>query len=128
MTTTTLQFGPVRVEDRNGDWRWQVRTTADGLYRVTVSTCLLGPREGPQAIRDVVYACVRDADGVGWSLIGRHRVIGAAVARCERHARMAGRAARRKEKEERRKERAEARKKKRSRMLRRGKRREKMTG
>jgi len=61
---------------------WQSRC---GRYRVVHSQCVLGPRNGPDAVPDVWYALVRQAGQ--WRLISRHRRRGPAERACLKHFR-----------------------------------------
>lgn len=56
--------------------------TVCGKYRVVLSVCLYGPKEGPQAILDTYYS-MKLEDG-HWSTISKHRQKNAAEKSVER--------------------------------------------
>ena len=75
-----------RVETTKYDFRHRVWRSRCGRYKIVHSVCLLGPREGPEALPPVWYAmkarpgCV---DGKCFDIVSKHRVRNAAVRACE---------------------------------------------
>lgn len=84
-----------RVFTTTADFRHREWKSKCGQYKIVHSVCLLGPRQGPEAITPVWYAMkVRPgcADGKCWDVVSRHRVRSAAVKACETDKRRSGRA------------------------------------
>jgi len=84
--------------------------TVCGKYRVVLSVCMYGPKEGPQAIPDTYYAM--KAEGTQWSTISKHRQKNAAEKSVEREMKCNIREEKRLAKEEKKRVKEELRKKK----------------